>query len=87
MLPSAVTDEAGLALGQRPLEVDHEPLLLLRPAYSVANALRAFSDSSRKPKLKSPRQLPMPGLVMTSMRTMPASWYSAEYELVWKRIC
>ena len=38
-----------------------------------ANALRAFSDSSRKPKFKLPRQLPMPGLVMTSMRTMPAS--------------
>ena len=40
---------------------------------SVANALVAFNDSSRKPKLKLPRQSPMPGLVITSMRTMPAS--------------
>ncbi len=34
-----------------------------------------------------PRQPPKPGLVVTSTRTMPASWYSAENEFVLNRIC
>ena len=29
----------------------------------------------------------MPGLVITSTRTIPASWYSAAKELLRKRIC
>ena len=43
-----------------------------------ANALRALSASSRKPKLVIPRQPSMPGLVMMSMpKPPPASWLSA----------
>ncbi len=39
----------------------------------LENALREFSDSSRKPKFARPRQPPAPGRVITSTRTMPAS--------------
>ena len=46
-------------------------------ARSSAKALVPFIDSSRKPKLARLRQLPIPGWVITSTRTMPASWYSA----------
>ena len=38
-----------------------------------ANALRAFSDSSRKPKLLIPFQSSMPGLVTMSMPKPPPS--------------
>ena len=73
MLPSALM-ATGSSCPSRsgPCELNMKRFCCSGPR-TGANALRAFSDSSRKPKLKPPRQLPMPGLVMISTRTMPAS--------------
>jgi hypothetical protein len=76
MLPSAFTDRLVLPLAMGPWNPNMNRFCCSGP-FSVAKGLRAFSDSSRNPTLKLPRHPPIPGRVMTSMRTMPASWYSA----------
>ncbi|OFW00586.1 MAG: hypothetical protein A3I61_07840 [Acidobacteria bacterium RIFCSPLOWO2_02_FULL_68_18] len=51
-----------------------------------AKAFRAFSTSLRSPTLALPLHSVSPGRVMMSTCTRPASWLSAENELVRKRI-
>ena len=74
----------------RPLAIGPWKLKLNRccsvGSLTAEKAFRAFSDSSRKPRFIRPRHPPMPGFVITSTRTMPASWYPAENELLLKRM-
>jgi hypothetical protein len=60
--------------------------LISSGSFTGAKALRAFSASFRTPTFALPDHSRTFGLVMISIWVRPASWLSAENELVRKRI-